>query len=122
MYLTRAGWIVSVADLDTHVLEPRGAEVAELWGLWPFTCSAGMPAPPCVGNATYRARVYFLAWNEGGGRRGSGPVRNPAARAKQIDYWIRRHAIRASFGTDPAQHQRMCNPARDRMVGLSAVG
>ena len=50
------------------------------------------------------------------------PMRNRAAIADQIDYWIRRHAIRASFGTDPAQHQRMCNPARDRMVGLSAVG
>ena len=24
--------------------------------------------------------------------------------------------------TDPAQHQRMFNPARDRMVGLSAIG
>jgi hypothetical protein len=49
-------------------------------------------------------------------------VRNPAARAKQIDYSIRRHAIRASFGADPAQHQRMCNPASDKMVGLSAIG
>jgi hypothetical protein len=56
--------------------------------------------------------------------RGERPMRNPAA----IDYWIRRHAIQVSCGphpacgTDPAQHQRMFNPARDRRVSLFAIG
>jgi hypothetical protein len=53
-------------------------------------------------------------------------MRNPAARAKQrakqIDYSIHQHAIRASCGTYPAQHERMFHPTRDRMVGLSAIG
>jgi len=52
------------------------------------------------------------------------PMRNPAA----IDYSIRRHAIQVgcgphpACGTDPARHQRMFNPVRDRMVSLSAIG
>src|SRR5262245_52174007 len=86
-------------------------------------CTTSIPAPRCVRNPTDGARVYFLAWNEGGGTC-ERPMRNPAA----IDYWIRRHAIQVSCGphpacgTDPTQHQRMFNPARDRMVGLSAIG
>ena len=43
-------------------------------------------------------------------------MRNRAAIANQIDYWIRRHAIRASCGTHPAQNKS------DRLVGLSAIG
>jgi hypothetical protein len=35
---------------------------------------------------------------------------------------IRRHAIRASCGTHPAQNKSKLNPARDRLVGLSAIG
>src|SRR5215468_4490656 len=50
------------------------------------------------------------------------PMRNRAAIADQIDYWIRRHAIRASCGTHPAQNKSRLNPARDRLVGLSAIG
>src|SRR5262245_18737228 len=79
--------------------------------------------PRCVRNPTNGARVYFLARNEGGGTCGA-PMRNPAA----IDHWIRQHAIQVSCGphlacgTDPVQHQRMFNPARDRMVSLSAIG
>ena len=49
-------------------------------------------------------------------------MRNRAAIADQIDYWIRRHAIRASCGTHPAQNKSKLNPARDRLVGLSAIG
>ena len=49
-------------------------------------------------------------------------MRNRAAIANQIDYWIRRHAIRASCGTHPAQNKSKLNSARDRLVGLSAIG
>ena len=49
-------------------------------------------------------------------------MRNPAAIPNEMDYWISRHAIQVSPGTHPAQHQRMFNPARDRMVSLSAIG
>ena len=38
--------------------------------------------------------------------------------AERIDYWIRRHAIRVH----PAQTKSNCNSARDRLVGLSAIG
>jgi len=71
---------------------------------------------------TVHAFIFWRGMKEAG--RGERPMRNPAA----IDYWIRRHAIQVSCGphpacgTDPAQHQRMFNPARDRMVGLSAIG
>ena len=65
--------------------------------------------------------VYFLARNEGGGT-WERPMRNPAATPDEMDYWIRLHAIQVSSGTHPAQHQRMFNPARDRMVSLSAIG
>ena len=47
-------------------------------------------------------------------------MRNRAVIADQIDYWIRRHAIRASCAT--AQNKSKLNPARDRLVGLSAIG
>ena len=67
---------------------------------------------------TLQAFIFWRGMQEAG--RGERPMRNPAP----IDYSIRRHASGPypACGTDPAQHQRMCNPARDRMVGLSAVG
>jgi len=71
---------------------------------------------------TLQAFIFWRGMQEAG--RGERPMRNPAA----IDYWVRRHAIQVSCGpypacgTDPAQHQRMFNPARDRTVGLSAIG
>ena len=49
-------------------------------------------------------------------------MRNRAVIVDQIDYWIRRHAIRASCGTHPAQNKSKLDPARDRLVGLSAIG
>ena len=39
-----------------------------------------------------------------------------ARTADRIDYWIRRHVIQSCYGT----YNR--NPARDRRVGLSAIG
>src|SRR5262249_17129831 len=99
------------------------ARVTELYRYAPNAVRAYQPLC-CVRNPTNGARVYFLTRNEGGGGTWERPMRNPAA----IDYWIRRHAIQVSCGpypacgTDPAQHQRMFNPARDRMVGLSAIG
>jgi hypothetical protein len=43
-----------------------------------------------------------------------------ARTADRIDYWIRRHLIQSCYGTYPSQSNR--NPARDRRVGLSAIG
>jgi hypothetical protein len=40
-----------------------------------------------------------------------------ALTADWIDFWIRRHLIEYCHGTHPSQ-----NPARDRRVGLSAIG
>ena len=47
-------------------------------------------------------------------------MRHIAAAADQIDCWIRRHAIRFSYGVHPSQ--REVNSARDTYVGLSAIG
>jgi hypothetical protein len=38
----------------------------------------------------------------------------------RIDYWIRQHVIQYCHGTHPSQSK--LNPARDRRVGLSAIG
>ena len=38
--------------------------------------------------------------------------------ADRIDYWIRRHVIQYCYGTHPSKF----NPARDRRVGLLAIG
>jgi len=47
----------------------------------------------------------------------------PAAQtADRIDYWIRRHVIRYSCGTHPSQSESKLNSARDRCVGLLAIG
>ena len=42
-------------------------------------------------------------------------MRDLAATADRIDYWIRRHIA-------PCPPQSNVNPARDRLVGLSAIG
>jgi hypothetical protein len=51
-------------------------------------------------------RAYLRAESEGG---------HIAAIADQIDYWIRRHLV-------PCPPQRNVNPARDRLVALTAIG
>ena len=43
-----------------------------------------------------------------------------ALTADRIDYWARRHIIQYCYGTHPSQSK--LNPARDRRVGLSAIG
>jgi len=43
-----------------------------------------------------------------------------ARTADWIDHWIRQHVIPYCHGTYPSQSK--CNPARDRRVGLSAIG
>jgi len=43
-----------------------------------------------------------------------------ARTADRIDYWIRQHLILSCHGTYPSQSK--WNPARDRRVGLSAIG
>jgi len=45
-----------------------------------------------------------------------------AQTADRIDYWIRRHAIPYCYETHLSQSQSKFNPARDRRVGLSAIG
>ncbi len=45
-----------------------------------------------------------------------------AQTADRIDYWIRRHVIRYCYATHPSQSQSKFNPARDRRVGLLAIG
>jgi hypothetical protein len=47
-------------------------------------------------------------------------MRHLAAAADQIDYWIRRHAIQYCHGAHPSQ--RKLSPARDRCLGLLAIG
>jgi hypothetical protein len=43
-----------------------------------------------------------------------------ALTADRIDFWIRRHVVRYCHGTHPSQSK--LNPARDRRIGLSAIG
>jgi hypothetical protein len=45
-----------------------------------------------------------------------------AQTADRIDYWIRRHVIPYCYRTYPSQSQSKFNPARDRRVGLLAIG
>ena len=45
-----------------------------------------------------------------------------AQTADRIDYWIRRHLIQYCYGTDPSQSQSKRDSARDRRVGLLAIG
>jgi hypothetical protein len=45
-----------------------------------------------------------------------------AQTADRIDYWIRRHVIQYCYGTHPSQSQIKFNSARDRRVGLLAIG
>src|SRR6266699_5917457 len=48
-------------------------------------------------------------------------MRDLAAAADRIDYWIRRHVIVSCYGTHPPSQSKL-NSARDRRVGLSAIG
>jgi hypothetical protein len=68
---------------------------------------------------TVRALAY-LARNRRrkGGER---PMRDLAAAADRIDYWIRRHVIVSYYGTHPPSQSKL-NSARDRRIGLSAIG
>ena len=43
-----------------------------------------------------------------------------AQSADRIDHWIRQHVILYCHGTHPSQGK--LNPARDRRLGLSAIG
>jgi hypothetical protein len=52
---------------------------------------------------------------------GSAPMRDLAAAANRIDYWIRRHVIVSRYGTHPPSQSKL-NSARDRRGGLSAFG
>jgi hypothetical protein len=45
-----------------------------------------------------------------------------AQTADRIDYWIRRHVVQYCYGTHPCQSQSKSNPARDRRVGVLAIG
>jgi hypothetical protein len=57
--------------------------------------------------------------------KGGAPMSTVAAAAQtadRIDYWIRRHVIQYCYGTHPSQSQSKFNPARDRRVGLLAIG
>jgi hypothetical protein len=47
-------------------------------------------------------------------------MRDLATAADRIDYWIRRHVIQYCHGTHPSQSK--LSPARDRRVGLLAIG
>jgi hypothetical protein len=56
---------------------------------------------------------------------GGAPMSTIAAAAEmadRIDYRIRRHVIQYCYGTHPAQSQTKFNSARDRRVGLLAIG
>jgi hypothetical protein len=48
-------------------------------------------------------------------------MRDLAAAADRIDYWIRRHVIVSRYGTHPPSQSKL-NSARDRRGGLSAIG
>jgi len=45
-----------------------------------------------------------------------------ARTADRIDHWIRHHVILYCHGTYPHPSQNKWNPARDRRVGLTAIG
>jgi len=45
-----------------------------------------------------------------------------AQTADRIDYWIGRHVVQYCYGTHPTQSKSKFNPARDRRVGLLAIG
>jgi hypothetical protein len=45
-----------------------------------------------------------------------------AQTADRIDYWIRRHVIQYCYETHSPQNQTKFNSARDRRVGLLAIG
>ncbi len=45
-----------------------------------------------------------------------------AQTADRIDYWIRRHVIQYCYGTHPLSKPHQVNSARDRRIGLLAIG
>jgi hypothetical protein len=45
-----------------------------------------------------------------------------AQTADRIDYWIRRHVIQYCYGPHPLSKPHQVNSARDRRVGLLAIG
>ena len=45
-----------------------------------------------------------------------------AQTADRIDYWIRRHVIQYCYRTHPLSKPHLVNSARDRRVGLLAIG
>jgi hypothetical protein len=45
-----------------------------------------------------------------------------AQTADRIDYWIRRHVIQYCYETHSPQNQTKFNSARNRRVGLLAIG
>jgi hypothetical protein len=45
-----------------------------------------------------------------------------AQTADRIDYWIRRHVIQYCYGTHPSESKAKLNSARDRRVGVLAIG
>jgi hypothetical protein len=45
-----------------------------------------------------------------------------AQTADRIDNWIRRHVIQYCYGTHPLSKPHQVNSARDRRVGLLAIG
>ena len=49
-------------------------------------------------------------------------IATAAQTADHIDYWIRRHLISYCYGSHPSRTRSKLNPARDRRVGLLAVG
>jgi hypothetical protein len=57
--------------------------------------------------------------------KGGAPMSTIAAAAQtadRIDYWIRRHVIQYCYGTHPLSKPHQFNSARDRRVGLLAIG
>jgi hypothetical protein len=73
-----------------------------------------------VGNQTNGACVgLFSAEQEA--KRWERPMRDLAAAADRIDYWIRRQVILSCYGTRLPSQSKL-NSARDRRVGLSAIG
>jgi hypothetical protein len=57
--------------------------------------------------------------------KGGAPMSTIAAAAQtadRIDYWIRRHVIQYCYGTHPLSKPHQVNSARDRRVGLLAIG
>jgi hypothetical protein len=75
-------------------------------------CASGARAQ--LRNPRQRSHVYVLARN-GRRRTSARPMRQPAATADRIDYWIHRDVA-------ACPPQSNVNPARDRRVALLVIG